>query len=157
MMGRVVLLALLGALFSGGGEVKNDVRIVVVVNAANPVSTISRERLSKIFLRDIGEWPSGTEILPVDQIDRSPARIVFARDIQRQSLSALKRYWQERIFSGNESPPPDRVTDADVLTYVRSNPGAIGYVVEGTDLGIGVKALPITDAARDVTAATTHN
>jgi hypothetical protein len=44
-----------------------------------------------------------------------------------------------------------------VLTYVRSNPDAIGYVAEGTDLGSGVKALLITDSARDATAVSTHS
>ena len=68
--------------------------------------------------------------------------------MQNQSVASLKRYWQERIFSGNESPPPERVTDADVLTYVRSNPGAIGYVVEGQDLGPGVKVV-MTSSATD--------
>jgi len=120
-----------------------DVRIVVVVNTANAVNVLPREQLSKIYLRQIPTWNGGNEILPVDQIEKSPARIAFSRDVQRQSLSALRRYWQERIFSGDESPPPERVTDAEVLTYVRSNAGAIGYVVEGTDLGTGVKVMEI--------------
>jgi len=120
-----------------------DVRIVVVVNTTNVVSVMPREQLSKIYLRQIPTWNGGNEILPVDQIEKSPARIAFSRDVQRQSLSALRRYWQERIFSGDESPPPERVTDAEVLTYVRSNAGAIGYVVEGTDLGTGVKVMEI--------------
>jgi ABC-type phosphate transport system substrate-binding protein len=122
------------------------VRVVIVVNLANPVTALPRERISKMFLREISAWDNGQEILPVDQVEKSSARISFARDVQGQSVSALKRYWQERIFSGNESPPPERVTDADVLTYVRSNPGAIGYVVEGSDLGPGVKLVPIVDS-----------
>jgi ABC-type phosphate transport system substrate-binding protein len=121
-----------------------DVHVMVVVNSANAVNTIQRERLSKIFLREIPAWENGQEILPVDQIDKSPARIAFARDVEHQSVSALKRYWQERIFSGSESPPPERVTDAEILTYVRSNPGAIGYVVEGTTLTAGVKQISVT-------------
>jgi ABC-type phosphate transport system substrate-binding protein len=122
-----------------------DVHIIVVVNSANVMTSIQRERLSKIFRREIPAWENGQEILPVDQIDKSPARIAFARDVQHQSVSALKRYWQERIFSGSESPPPERVTDAEVLTYVRSNPGSIGYVVEGTALTAGVKQLSVTE------------
>jgi hypothetical protein len=157
MIARALVFALLGTFLTGASEKRSDVRIVVVVNVANPVSEMPRDRLSKIFLREIGEWPNGKEILPVDQIDKAPARFAFARDIQGQSLSALKRYWQERIFSGSESPPPDRVTDADVLTYVRSNPGAIGYVVEGTDLGPGVKPVIITDTGRDANAVSTHS
>jgi len=122
-----------------------DVRIVVVVNSANPVNAMKRERLAKIFLRQIGVWDNGQEILPVDQIDRSPARASFARNIEGMSVNALRRYWQERIFTGNESPPPERVTDADVLTYVRTNAGAIGYVAEGAELGSGVKGISVTE------------
>ena len=98
-----------------------------------------------------------TRALPVDQIERSSARIAFARDVQLETVKALKVYWQQRIFSGDESPPPERVTDSDVLTYVRSNSGAIGYVLEGTDLGTGVKALVVTETARDATAVSTHS
>jgi len=140
---RALGFALLFAVTTGATAHRADVRIVVVVNTANVVSVMPRDHLSKIYLRQIPTWNGGNEILPVDQIEKSPARIAFSRDVQRQSLSALRRYWQERIFSGDDSPPPERVTDAEVLTYVRSNAGAIGYVVEGTDLGTGVKVMEI--------------
>ena len=63
--------------------------IVVVVNVANPLTTIPRERLSKIFLREISTWDNGEEILPVDQLERSPSRIAFARDVQKQTVTSL--------------------------------------------------------------------
>ena len=130
-----------------GARQQPDVRIIVVVNSANPVSSMSREKVAQIFLRQMVVWGNGDEVLPVDQIERAPARAAFARDVQLQSVKALKTYWQQRIFSGDESPPPERVTDSDVLTYVRSNAGAIGYVLEGTELGAGDKAIVITQAA----------
>lgn len=138
---RLLVLALLHASVIGAIDMHSDPRVVVVVNAANPVRTLTRERVSKIFLREVIAWDDGAEILPVDQIDKSPAHVVFTREVLDRSVIALKRYWQERIFSGNESPPPDRVTDDDVLTYVRSNTGAIGYVLAGQNLGPGVKAV----------------
>ena len=142
---RLLGLALLFSVVTGATTRAPDVRIVVVVNSANPVNAMKRERLAKIFLRQIGVWDNGQEILPVDQIDRSPARASFARNIEGMSVNALRRYWQERIFTGNESPPPERVTDADVLTYVRTNAGAIGYVAEGAELGSGVKGISVTE------------
>jgi ABC-type phosphate transport system substrate-binding protein len=141
MRTRLLALALLLAVTTAASTSRSDVDIVVIVNSANPTASLARAKVAQIFLRQMESWENGTEILPVDQIERSPAHITFARTVLGQSPSAIKRYWQERIFSGNESPPPDRVTDADVLTYVRSNPGAIGYVVSGTDLGVGIKVL----------------
>jgi hypothetical protein len=128
-----------------GARRRPDVKVVIVVNSANPVSTMRREQVARMFLREVSAWNNGEEILPVDQLERSPSRVTFAREVQGQTVSSLKTYWQQRIFSGNDSPPPERVSDADVLTYVRSNPGAIGYVVEGTDLGTGVKPVVITE------------
>ncbi len=153
---RMVGGALLAIVVMGASRAP-DVRVVVIVNSANRTSTMRREQVAKIFLRQLATWEGGAEILPVDQIERSSARIAFARDVQLETVKALKVYWQQRIFSGDESPPPERVTDSDVLTYVRSNSGAIGYVLEGTDLGTGVKALVVTETARDATAVSTHS
>jgi ABC-type phosphate transport system substrate-binding protein len=140
---RLIALALLYVVITGASARLPAVNIVVVVNSANSASSLQRAKIAQIFLRQMTTWDNGTEILPVDQIDRAPAHVAFVRDVLGLSVGAVKRYWQERIFSGNESPPPDRVTDADVLTYVRSNAGAIGYVVEGTDLGVGVKVVAL--------------
>jgi hypothetical protein len=150
---RLLGIALLYATLIGAIDMRPDTRVVIVVNAANPVRTLTRDRLSKIFLREVITWDDGVEILPVDQIDKTAAHAVFTRQVLDRSVIALKRYWQERIFSGNESPPPDRVTDGDVLTYVRSNPGAIGYVLEGQNLGPGVKPVVLVTSATDETAA----
>ena len=153
---RMVGSALLAIVVMGATRAP-DVRVVVIVNSSNRTSTMRREQVAMIFLRQLTTWDGGAEILPVDQIERSSARIAFARDVQLETVKALKVYWQQRIFSGDESPPPERVTDSDVLTYVRSNSGAIGYVLEGTDLGTGVKALVVTETARDATAVSTHS
>jgi hypothetical protein len=153
---KVFGIALLAVALIGAGR-RPVVKVVVIVNSANPVSTMRREQVARMFLREVPTWDNGEEVLPVDQLERSPSRITFAHDVQEQSVSSLKTYWQQRIFSGNDSPPPERVSDSDVLTYVRSNPGAIGYVVEGTDLGTGVKALVITEGAGDADAVKKHS
>lgn len=146
MRALVALFALVAVLgFRGVARAAGDPEIVVIVNTANPVAKLSRSQVSKIFLRKIERWPNGREILPVDQIERSSARAVFTRTIHGKSLDAVKQYWQEQIFSGGDQPPPERVSDADVLTYVRSNPGAVGYVLAGTELGDHIKVVAIAD------------
>ncbi|HLB08702.1 MAG TPA: hypothetical protein VK617_04160 [Gemmatimonadaceae bacterium] len=152
---KVIGIAFLAAAMIAAGR-PPAVKVVVIVNSANPVSTMRREQVARMFLREVPAWNNGEEILPVDQLERSPSRITFAREVQLQTVSSLKTYWQQRIFSGNESPPPERVSDSDVLTYVRSNAGAIGYVVEGTDLGTGVKPLVITEDDGDPGAVKKH-
>jgi len=153
---KVIGIAILAVAMIGASR-PPAVKVVVIVNSANPVTTMRREQVARMFLREVQAWGNGEEILPVDQLERSPSRATFAREVQGQTVSSLKTYWQQRIFSGNESPPPERVSDSDVLTYVRSNPGAIGYVVEGTDLGTGVKLLEITEDDGDPSAVKKHS
>jgi hypothetical protein len=46
------------------------------------------------------------------------------------------------VFSGRDTPPAIKASDASVLEFVRANPGAIGYVSPGADLA-GVKVVSV--------------
>jgi len=54
----------------------------------------------------------------------------------------VKSYWQQQIFSGRDVPPVEKSSDAQVVAFVKQNPGAIGYVAEGTDTA-GTKVVTV--------------
>ena len=66
----------------------------------------------------------------------------FSKAIHGKSVSAVKAYWQQRVFSGRDVPPLEKDSDASVVNYVRNNPGAIGYVSENADVR-GVRVIVI--------------
>lgn len=109
---------------------------VIVTNAAGP-STLSRDDVSRAFLK------KSTKLVAVDQDKDARVRATFSKAILGRPLSAVLSYWQQQIFSGQESPPTEKGSDADVLAFVRSNPRAIGYVSAGTELGSGVQAVSV--------------
>lgn len=115
----------------------------VVVNANNPVASISKEELAKLFLKKSASWQSGQSVAAVELPMSAKAREAFARDVLGKSMSQLKAYWQQMIFSGRDVPLPEKPSDADVLAFVRANPNAIGYVSPGADLGRGVKVVTV--------------
>jgi ABC-type phosphate transport system substrate-binding protein len=117
---------------------------VLVVNVANPANSLEHEEVSRIFLKRSTKWPGGAAIAAVDLDKASAARMDFTKKVHGRSVGAIASYWQQRIFSGRETPPPERPTDAAVLEFVRANPHAIGYVSASTDPGAGVKILSIT-------------
>jgi hypothetical protein len=54
----------------------------------------------------------------------------------------VKAYWQQRIFSGRDVPPPEFATDQEVVAYVLAHEGAVGYVSPGAELrGLQVVAI----------------
>jgi ABC-type phosphate transport system substrate-binding protein len=115
----------------------------VVVNSANPASSMVRDDLAKLFLKKVTTWPSGQPVQPVDQSKDSAVRKAFSQAVLGKDVSAVESFWQQAIFSGRGVPPPEKSSDADVLAFVRANPNAVGYVTGGADLGASVKELPV--------------
>jgi ABC-type phosphate transport system substrate-binding protein len=115
----------------------------VIVNAANPVASMPREAIAKLFLKKTIAWQSGQAVAPVELPAAAKAREAFARTVLNKSIPQVKSYWQQQIFSGRDVPPPEKQSENDVVAFVRSNPGAIGYVSKGVDIGRGVKALSV--------------
>lgn len=107
---------------------------VIVVNEAGPAS-LSKDDVSRIFLK------KNKDLTPVDQQKDAKVRSAFTKAVLGRPISAIISYWQQQIFSGGDSPPVEKGSDADVLAFVRNNPKAIGYVAAGTDLGAGVRAV----------------
>jgi ABC-type phosphate transport system substrate-binding protein len=139
-------LALLAGLLllSAGGPVSADDGFVVIVNASNPAASVSREELSRIFLKKTGQWQDGSRAQPVDLVDSSAVRGHFSQAVHGKDTPAIKAYWQKQIFSGRGVPPAELGSAAEVMAFVKANRGAVGYVAAGTALGGSVKAISLT-------------
>ena len=118
---------------------------VVVVNDQNASAAVPRTVVSRFFLKKAARWENGAAVLPVDLPANSPIRDAFSREVLAKSVSSIKAYWQQQIFSGRDVPPPEKGDDAAVLEFVQSNPNAIAYVSAGASLPRGVKELTVTN------------
>lgn len=116
----------------------------VVVNTANPESTITMEQLSALFLKNTSRWSNGTEVLPVDQSVTAPVRTAFTRDVFGQDVLMIQTYWQGEIAARRPGPPPVKASDQDVMAYVETNAGAIGYISQAATLPPRLKPLKVT-------------
>lgn len=116
----------------------------LIVNTANPTTSITREQAARIFLRKVTSWESGQPAAPVDLAEGAPARVAFSKEVLGKSVGAVKSYWLQAIYSGGSPPPPERATESDVVAFVRSNPNAIGYIAvasSGPPAGVRVVTL----------------
>jgi ABC-type phosphate transport system substrate-binding protein len=117
----------------------------VVVNASNASSSLPKATLQRLFLKKDTRWASGETVEPVDQSVKSPVRTVFTREVHGKDVGSIKSYWQKQIFSGRGTPPPEMPSDAEVLAFVRSHVGAVGYVASDAAVGDGVKVVKLTE------------
>ena len=139
------MLALAVAPATTPADAQAQAPYAIVVSASNPITSLSREQASKLFLKKTPTWADGREVVPVDLPEGSAVREAFTKSVLHKSVSAVKSYWQQQIFSGRGVPPTERSTDSEVLAYVRSNPNAIGYVSSAAALGGSVKVVTVRD------------
>jgi ABC-type phosphate transport system substrate-binding protein len=120
----------------------------LVVSPKNPVKSLKRAEVARIFLKKIARFKGGLPAQPVDQSIRSLVRAEFCKDVLAaeglDKLSAVENYWRTRLFSGQEVPPPVKANDAEVLAYLVEHEGGIGYVTAGARVD-DVKVVAIED------------
>lgn len=106
------------------------------------VAEITGTSASNIFLKKDRKFASGIEAAPVDLPVSSPLRESFSKGVHGRPATAVVTYWQQQVFSGKDTPPPSKSSDAAVIEYVKNTPGGIGYVSEGAATD-GVKVLKV--------------
>lgn len=142
--GGFATLVCLGLGFFAATDPADAADFVVIVNSANAASFLREQEVSEMFLKKSPRWTDGVRVAPVDLDEGSSTRESFSQAVHRKSTAAIKAYWQKMIFSGREVPPPEKGSAAEVVSFVKANRGAIGYVSAGTAFGPGVKILSVS-------------
>lgn len=122
-------------------------KLVIVVNARNPSTSISAKQLKSIYLGNTAFWhgvvPMKVVMRPVqsepsqvflDQIGISPAR--------------YSQNWSSKQLSGQGMAPKELGTADAVASAVQSNPGAIGFLLASEaweSAPDGVRIIPVQD------------
>lgn len=144
---RLVVCAAVGlvlgiGLAAGASAESPSIEFIVVVNRQNAATSVSREFLADAFLKKASRWDGGETIRTVDQRADSSARNAFSSTVLKRTVRAVRNYWQQRIFSGGDLPPPELDSDDAVVGYVARYRGGVGYVSRSANLG-DTKAVPV--------------
>lgn len=120
----IFLLVLLGTCFGPAATAE----LVVVVNARSGVAAISRNEVINLFLGRSRQFFNGSEAQAVDLADGHPDRARFYRELLGREISQVDAYWSRQLFSGKAQPLPRVANGDEVLRWVVSHPGGIGYI-----------------------------
>jgi ABC-type phosphate transport system substrate-binding protein len=140
---RALILALVfvASFAAMGARATSPPAYVVIVDPANPTTSVPRRFLADAFLKKTTRWDNGETIRPVDQPPDSSVRRRFSDEVLKRSVAAVRNYWQQIIFAGRGVPPPELDSDEEVVKYVTDHAGAVGYV-SGSNTG-GAKILTV--------------
>lgn len=114
---------------------------VVIVNKDSPLTTASSADLKRVFtgkMENIGS----EKVAPVNLSLDNPAAASFLSEIVGMGSADYKSYWLAQQIRGGSSAPTVKKSDTEMISYVKENTGAIGYVPKGSATD-GVKVLTV--------------
>lgn len=113
--------------------------VVVIVNANSKLVKMDNSTLQDIYMGRKHTFEDGSMALPIDQ---AKLRAEFYPQLTNRPIEQINAYWARIMFSGEASPPRIFPDDASVISAVKENAGAIGYVSKESVVK-GVKILTI--------------
>jgi ABC-type phosphate transport system substrate-binding protein len=124
----VLLLSTTVGVWTQSSGAVGDPTIVVIVNKANPVTSLGASELRPIFQTTKTRWSSGGDATPLNLPSENKLRQDFDQAVLGVDPARASRYWQDRKIRGGARPPKHLPHSAAVLAAVAADPSAVGYV-----------------------------
>ena len=105
---------------------------VVVANGNVKSSAISKGDLYDIFTGASNTFPDGTAAVPV-LLKGGSAHEAFSKNYIGKNDGFLRAAWMRLLFAGKCIMPKIFETEPEVVQYVASTPGAIGYIASAPE------------------------
>jgi len=105
-----------------------------VIVIANGLPAMSPEEVKEVFLGEV-QFSGSTRLLPVDNASAQPD---FQARVLKMVATKYTASWTKKAFRDGLNAPPIKGSDAEVIGYVKANPGAIGYVSAPPGSGVQV-------------------
>lgn len=138
---RFVFLAGLMLVFAtGSGAWAQDV--LIVANKNVPISQITPSQLRELFTGARSSFKDGSRAVPA-VLKGGPAHEVFLRKHVGDTPEEFRIRWRKAVFTGQGSMLKECNSEAALLEYIISTPGAVGYLSRIADEG-SVKVLAVT-------------
>ncbi len=134
-----VIIAVLLNAFMAQSVMAADV--VVIANNNVPEGSLDKGTMEKIFLGKKSQWSDGSKVVPV-MMKSGAAHDAFLSGVLGKTSAQFNNFWNQAMFTGKGTPPKSFTSEADLVSYVASTSGAVGYVSKGTATS-GVKVLTV--------------
>lgn len=123
-MGLPAIVLLVSTL---GVAVAPERPFAVIVSPDGSDLTLTRESLALIYRRRQSFWKDGRRAQPANLPADDALRRAFSQCVLGEPPEATEDYWREMYFHG-VLPPHVIASQAAMVLFVASTPGAIGYV-----------------------------
>ncbi|MEE9354869.1 MAG: hypothetical protein V3U75_04695 [Methylococcaceae bacterium] len=104
-------------------------KVVVIVNEANQQS-VNQADVKNFYSDQVIVWGNGNRIALFDLPPRSPSREVFTTQVLGMSAKQSASFWANKKVTNSGKNFPKTKRESSVVSAVKKNPDAIGYVSE---------------------------
>ena len=113
--------------------------LLIIASPEVPDNAISVRQLADVYSLKKIFWADASQVVPVNREASSAEREKFSEAVFNLTLQEQAEYLNRLSFQG-KLPPLVQTSDQAVLGFVRSVPGAIGYI-NANQVSTGVKVL----------------
>lgn len=130
-------------LFPAQDSKKTTYAVVINANAkVTETGDAAKALIKKLFLKELTQWPGGTEAKPYAREAAAAEQAAFLKDVLGMSDAELARHWLKMKNTNGTTPPKDVDTERMLLKYIAKTDGAFGVVkVDAAKAAEGVKIL----------------
>lgn len=101
--------------------------LIVIGNRSVPVSELSPKEIQKIYLGKKKLWSNGLKVVFV-MLGKGDVSKKFLKSYVKKNPSMYNKYWKKKMFTGAGTPPVVFDKEKELVKYVASTKGAVGYV-----------------------------
>jgi ABC-type phosphate transport system substrate-binding protein len=128
-----IFVAVVGMVLLFPYAASTEEAVVIIANKNVSASSLSTIEVKNIFLAKKRQWRDGSKIKFVTLKDCA-AQDVFLKSYIEKTPSQYDKYFKAIVFEGKGEALRTFSTEAEVVNYVSSTEGAIGYVSSGTNI-----------------------
>ncbi|HXP16263.1 MAG TPA: substrate-binding domain-containing protein [Terriglobales bacterium] len=117
--------------------------VAVIVNPKNPVDSLTRTELMKIYRGERQYWRTNTPIVLLFRSPGTHEREVVLRAVFQMTEPEYKQYWLSKVMRAEATSPPTEVFSSGMTKEgVAGIPGSIG-IVSASDIRLGMRVVRI--------------
>lgn len=103
--------------------------VAVIVNPANG-NQVKPSDIKKIYMGKSKKFANGDSAKVISLDPGNPLTLQFRTKVLNKTNSQFKSYWSKLVFTGKGKPAKEVATEAEIVNFVKNNPGGIGFVDE---------------------------
>jgi hypothetical protein len=105
--------------------------ILIIANHQAEIASLSHAELQAIYLSQAATWPNGMDVKLTILTEGGPHQ-EFCQKFLSKSVPQHTRHLRRLLYTGKALPPVNFNTSSAVINYIRTTPGALGFIAEQT-------------------------